>query len=84
MDVAKATRPKGASAADPVRLFNSNLKGKVRRALDFHEGDKTKEVALKALICVAVTRYRGTYPCAAQRVARPTLAVQCQARIRNT
>jgi hypothetical protein len=35
-------------------LFNSSLEGNTRRAIDFHEGDKIDEKALKALIRVAV------------------------------
>ena len=50
----KLTFPKGASLADPAGLFNSSLEGNTRRAIDFHEGDKIDEKALKALIRVAV------------------------------
>jgi len=50
----KMTFAKGASLADPSRLFNSSLEGNVRRAIDFHEGDKVDEKALKALIRAAV------------------------------
>ena len=50
----KMTFPKGAALADPSRLFNSSLDGNVRRAIDFHEGDKVDEKALKALIRAAV------------------------------
>jgi hypothetical protein len=52
--VVKTTFAKGASLADPSGLFNSSLEGKVRRAIDFHEGDKLDEEALKALIRAAV------------------------------
>ena len=52
--VVKLTFPKGASLADPKRLFNSSLEGNVRRAIDFHEGDEIDEKALKALIRAAV------------------------------
>ena len=48
------TFAKGASLNDPARLFNSSLDGNVRRAIDFHEGDKINERALKALIKAAV------------------------------
>jgi hypothetical protein len=37
-----------------ARLFNSSLEGNTRRAIDFHEGDKIDEKALKALIRAAV------------------------------
>jgi len=48
------TFAKGASLSDPSGLFNSSLGGKVRRAIDFHEGAKVDERALKALIRAAV------------------------------
>ena len=50
----KMTFPKGAELEDPSGLFNSSLKGNIRRAIDFHEGDKIDEKALKALIRAAV------------------------------
>ena len=53
-DVVKLTFAKGASLKDPSGLFNSSLEGNVRRAIDFHEGDKIDEKALKALIRAAV------------------------------
>ena len=52
--VVKMTFAKGASLKDPSGLFNSSLGGNVRRAIDFHEGDKLDEKALKALIRAAV------------------------------
>jgi hypothetical protein len=52
--VVKTTFAKGASLKDPSGLFNSSLEGKVRRAIDFREGDKLNEMALKALIRAAV------------------------------
>jgi hypothetical protein len=52
--VVKMTFAKGASLEDPARLFNSSLEGNARRAIDFHEGDKIDEKALKALIRAAV------------------------------
>jgi hypothetical protein len=52
--VVKMTFAKGASLADPAGLFNSSLEGKVRRAIDFREGDKVNEKALKTLIRAAV------------------------------
>jgi hypothetical protein len=39
---------------DPAGLFNSSLDGNVRRAIDFREGDKVNDKALKALIRAAV------------------------------
>jgi len=53
-EVVKMTFAKGAALKDPSRLFNSSLEGNVRRAIDFHEGDKIDEPALKALIKAAV------------------------------
>jgi hypothetical protein len=48
--VVKLTFAKGASLEDPSGLFNSSLEGKVRRAIDIHEGEKINEAALKGLI----------------------------------
>ncbi len=50
----KLTFAKGAALADPAGLFNSSLDGKVRRAMDLHEGDDIDEAAFKALIRAAV------------------------------
>ena len=50
----KVTFAKGAFVKDPSGLFNSSLEGNLRRAIDFHEGDKLDEKALKALIRAAV------------------------------
>ena len=52
--VVKMTFAKGAALPDPARLFNSSLDGNVRRAIDFKEGDKPDEQALKTLIRAAV------------------------------
>jgi hypothetical protein len=52
--VVKLTFAKGASLEDPSGLFNASLEGNTRRAIDFHEGDKINEKALKALIRAAV------------------------------
>jgi hypothetical protein len=52
--VVKMTFAKGASLKDPAGLFNSSLEGNVRRAIDFHEGEKIDAKALKALIREAV------------------------------
>ena len=51
--VVKMTFAKGAALKDPAGLFNSSLEGNVRRAIDFYEGDKINEKALKALIRAA-------------------------------
>jgi hypothetical protein len=50
----KMTFAKGASLPDPAGLFNSSLEGNTRRAIDFKEGDKLNEKALKTLIRAAV------------------------------
>jgi hypothetical protein len=52
--VVKMTFAKGAFLDDPSGLFNSSLEGNLRRAIDFREGDKVNEKALKALIRAAV------------------------------
>ena len=52
--VVKMTFARGALLDDPAGLFNSSLDGNLRRAIDFHEGDKVNEKALKALIRAAV------------------------------
>jgi hypothetical protein len=49
------TFAKGAALKDPARLFNSSLEGNTRRAIDFREGDKVNEKALKALVRAAVS-----------------------------
>jgi hypothetical protein len=53
-DKVKLTFANGAALADRSGLFNSSLDGNVRRAIDFHEGDKINEKALKALIRAAI------------------------------
>jgi len=50
----KLTFPKGASLEDPARLFNSSLEGRVRRAIDIHEGETIDAKAFTALIRAAV------------------------------
>jgi hypothetical protein len=50
----KLTFAYGASLADPDRLFNAGLDGNARRAIDFFEGDKIDERALKDLVRAAV------------------------------
>jgi hypothetical protein len=50
----KLTFAHGASLPDPDKLFNAGFGGKVWRAIDFAEGDKVDEPALKNLIRAAV------------------------------
>lgn len=52
--VVKLTFAKGASLADPSRLFNSSLEGNTRRAIDVREVDTIDQEAFKALIRAAV------------------------------
>ena len=52
-DHVKMTFAKGASLKDPSGLFTQE--GTVRRAIDFHEGEKIDEEALKTLVRAAVT-----------------------------
>jgi len=52
--VVKLTFAKGASLKDPAKLFNSSLDGKVRRAIDIHEGEEVDAQAFRALIRAAV------------------------------
>ena len=54
-NVVKMTFAKGAALKDPSGLFNSSLEGNTRRAIDFHEGEKINEKALKTLVRAAVT-----------------------------
>jgi len=53
-NVVKMTFAHGAALEDKARIFNSSLEGHTRRAIDFHEGEKINETALKALIRAAV------------------------------
>ena len=44
----------GAKLPDPDKLFNTGLEGNARRAIDFLEGDKINERALKNLVRAAI------------------------------
>jgi hypothetical protein len=57
-NVVKMTFAKGAALPDPSGLFNSSLEGNTRRAIDFREGEKIDEEALKTLVRAAVTLNR--------------------------
>ena len=59
-NVVKLTFFRGAALKDPSALFNSSLDGKVRRAIDIHEGEKIDEKALKTLVRAAVTLNKST------------------------
>jgi hypothetical protein len=54
--VVKLTFARGASLADPARLFNSSLEGNTRRAIDIREGEVVDAAAFRALIKAAVSR----------------------------
>src|SRR5262245_9015180 len=58
----KLTFAKGALLEDPKGLFNSSLEGNIRRAIDFHEGDKIDQAAFKALIREAVALNKSAVP----------------------
>jgi hypothetical protein len=53
-NIVKMTFAKGAALADSSGLFNASLDGNTRRAIDFHEGEKMNEEALKTLVRAAV------------------------------
>ena len=53
-DKVKLTFDYGARLADPEKLFNAGLEGNQRRAIDFFEGDKINERALKNLVRAAI------------------------------
>jgi hypothetical protein len=53
-EVVKLTFARGASVADPRKLFNSSLEGNTRRAIDIREGEELDARAFKALIQAAV------------------------------
>jgi len=55
----KLTFMYGAKLADPDKLFNAGLEGNARRAIDFLEGDKINERALKNLIRAAIEYNQG-------------------------
>ena len=53
-DKVKLTFSHGASLPDPDKLFNAGLGGNTWRAIDFFEGDRINERALKNLVRAAV------------------------------
>ena len=63
--VVKMSFAKGASLKDPAGLFNSSLEGNTRRAIDFHEGEKIDEAALKGLVRAAVALNKAKAGCSA-------------------
>lgn len=63
----KLTFARGASLQDPRRLFNASLDGKVRRAIDIHEGEEVDAAAFKALVRRAIALNRSARPGPAQK-----------------
>jgi hypothetical protein len=53
-DKVKLTFSQGARLPDPDKLFNAGLGGNQWRAIDFFEGDKINERALKNLVRAAI------------------------------
>jgi hypothetical protein len=70
----KLTFAHGAHLADPDKLFNASLDGNMRRAIDFFEGDKPNERALKNLVRAAIdynqTKLKKNAPAARRAKAR--------------
>ena len=58
----KLTFAKGASLADPSRLFNSSLEGNTRRAIDIREGEELDKAAFKSLVRAAAAFNKSTTP----------------------
>ena len=50
----KLTFAYGARLPDPDKLFNAGLEGNARRAIDYLEGDRVNERALKNLVRAAI------------------------------
>lgn len=50
----KLTFARGASVADPSRIFNASLEGNMRRAIDIPEGAKVDAAAFKKVVKAAV------------------------------
>ena len=75
--VVKLTFAKGASLADPAGLFNSSLEGRVRRALDIHEGETVDAAAFKGLVreAVALNGAGGAKKKVAKKVAKKSVKV---------
>lgn len=67
----KLTFDHGARLADPDKLFNAGLEGNQRRAIDFLEGDKVNEKALKALVreAIAFNQSKKKKPAAKKKTA---------------
>lgn len=66
----KLTFAHGAALQDPAGLFNAGFGGGTRRAIDFQEGDKLNEKALKALVKAAVAFNGAKKPGKAKKAAK--------------
>jgi hypothetical protein len=70
----KLTFAHGASLPDPDKLFNASLEGNARRAIDFFEGDRINERALKNLVRAAIehnqTKLKKNAPASTREKAR--------------
>ncbi|KFX61820.1 DUF1801 domain-containing protein [Paraburkholderia fungorum] len=70
----KLTFAHGASLPDPDKLFNAGLEGNARRAIDFFEGDRINERALKNLVRAAIehnqTKLKKNAPASTRAKAR--------------
>jgi hypothetical protein len=75
--VVKLTFARGASLKDPARLFNSSLEGRVRRAIDIHEGEEVNASAFKALVrqAVAFNSYGKSKPSKSEKTGRRARSV---------
>ncbi len=74
----KLTFAHGAKLADPDKLFNAGLEGNAWRAIDFLEGDKVNERALKNLVRAAIdynqTKLKKNAPAAKKKAPAATRA----------
>ena len=66
----KLTFLKGASLADPAKLFNASLDGNARRAIDIHEGEEVDAAAFKALIRAAIALNASAVKAATKRAKK--------------
>ena len=66
----------GAKLPDPDKLFNSGTGGNTRRAIDFFEGDKVNERALKTLVRAAIAFNRTNLKKNAPKAARAKAPVK--------
>jgi len=69
-NVVKLTFARGASLKDPAGLFNSSLDGRVRRAIDIHQGEEVDASAFKALVREAVALNRSGKAKASRKAKR--------------